>query len=853
MKISPVVAITICWIVGNVTVGLLHKFELIGALLLMIMGLLLLYTLRKIEVKLMIVLLLCFVISGMQRYWVDANNVSQLQHYYDSSEGQSYEVALQGIITSSVQIDGNKVSFDVQNLQLTLVLNETYEKKEKYKVQLTLEQQSEVLEAEKLARGQQIQLVGELVRPNEHTNEGGFNYRQYLYFKKIHWLVKVKGISNIEQEQSDTSFTWYKALKAVDVGRVKLASPFDSLYEKSESGYLKGLILGIREDIDPEQFRQFSTIGLTHILAISGLHVAVFMYMITAILKLFRFSKEKIIYILLLLIPMYVLLTGASPSVLRAGMMAMMALVAARMNLLKNGLSLISLTALTLIIIDPYMIHNISFQLSFIVTLGLIVGVTPFSRWLGKNVRWKWLNDTIAVSLVAQLFSFPLSIFYFNQIHLLSLLANLLLIPFISSIIMPLGTLSLFVAHLDVSFAKPIASIVHWLNEGSFTVVRILSEVSALHMIWPTPRLWWIGAWYSLLLWFIHMLKRQWTKNMNTVSSSSLQTKPIHEIPEYEVVFPSVRNNQHKYKTLIIFSLLICFVLVYGYNPNLLSRTAIISFIDIGQGDATFITSPTGKHILIDGGGTLSFQKADEEWKIRQDPFEIGKDVLVPLLMKRGIHQIDLLVISHLDGDHIGGLIEVVKTIPIKEVWWNGSYKEDAKVDELFLLLIDKNVKMTTPVMGDHIEIDRHTTIDMLWPLEQLPSTISYEDSQNEHSLVFLLQVYNQNILFTGDIGEKSERKIVDQLLDKHTERVNVDIMKIAHHGSRYSTGYTWLSYFRPQLSVISVGAYNFYGHPHPNVLSRLDQYHSVVQRTDQLGEAKFVITKDDMYLKKWK
>ncbi|MCR8659185.1 MBL fold metallo-hydrolase [Paenibacillus sp. T3-5-0-4] len=263
--------------------------------------------------------------------------------------------------------------------------------------------------------------------------------------------------------------------------------------------------------------------------------------------------------------------------------------------------------------------------------------------------------------------------------------------------------------------------------------------------------------------------------------------------------------------------------------------------------------TPSGKHILIDGGGTVQFGKQKDQWKLRQDPFEVGKDVLVPLLMKRGVHRLDVLVISHLDSDHIGGLIEVLRTIPVEEIWWNGSYKESEDIKDLFKLIIDKKITLRSPIMGEKIELDKATTFEILWPLVEATTEIQMISEQNEQSLVFTMHLFDQTFLYTGDIGERAEENIVNYLYSNNEEINNIAVMKVAHHGSRYSTSYSWLSYFEPRTSIISVGRYNVYGHPHPLVLSRLEQYNSIIWRTDQLGEVKLRVTNDDIYFMNWK
>lgn len=179
----------------------------------------------------------------------------------------------------------------------------------------------------------------------------------------------------------------------------------DRLFQDRHSGYMKGLVIGIQDDLDPETFRQFSQLGLTHILAISGMHVAVYVAVLLFILRHCRVTRETALTVTLLLVPVYVLLSGAGPSIVRAGLMGMIALLAARLGMLKDGLNILAAAALIMLVWNPYLLLSVSFQLSFLVTAGLMVYV-PLANPLMRRLP-SWLGSSISVTLIAQLVSFP--------------------------------------------------------------------------------------------------------------------------------------------------------------------------------------------------------------------------------------------------------------------------------------------------------------------------------------------------------------------------------------------------------------------------------------------------------------
>ncbi|MBD2869443.1 ComEC/Rec2 family competence protein, partial [Paenibacillus arenilitoris] len=689
-----------------------------------------------------------------------------------------------------------------------------------------------------------VRAAGELALPAGATNGGGFDYRRYLSSQRIHWLLKARGTAAVEAAPGP----WWTAaalLGRIDDARALLGARMEALYPSEQSGYMKGLVLGIREDLDPQQFQQFSRLGLTHILAISGLHVAVFLYALGGLLRLLRMTRERILLSLMLAVPLYVLLSGASPSVIRAGVMAVLGLIAARMGKLKDGLHLLAAAALFMLIVDPFLLGNVSFQLSFIVTLGLIVGVPPVRRAMPDWRRGKAALDLAAVTIVAQLVSFPVTIYYFNQFHALSLLANFLLVPFISFVVMPIGAAALLVALAWEPGGKLLAIASHYANDWTFALVELLARVDAFRMIWATPPLWWVAAWLLVLGAFFNLLGKRARRTDAVSAADPDDTAPLDGEPP-------PHPNKGAGRPLLAVVATMTILLAYAYAPDLLDREAEVSFIDVGQGDSIHIRTPEGKHILIDGGGTLSFRKPGEEWKERSDPFEIGRKLLVPLLMKRGVREIDLLVVSHLDSDHIRGLQAVVETIPVRGILWNGTVKEAEDARKLLAFAVARDIPLYAAGAGMERRIDGEASLTVLWPHEAPDGIVSALEEQNEGSVVLTIRLYNSTFLFQGDINAETERAVIQSLPPSaSTPKAPVSVMKVAHHGSRFSTGEEWLDYWQPIAAVVSVGATNTYGHPHPDVVRRLEESGTALWRTDRDGEVRFKVIPAGVFVRK--
>ncbi|HEY2494843.1 MAG TPA: MBL fold metallo-hydrolase, partial [Paenibacillus sp.] len=252
------------------------------------------------------------------------------------------------------------------------------------------------------------------------------------------------------------------------------------------------------------------------------------------------------------------------------------------------------------------------------------------------------------------------------------------------------------------------------------------------------------------------------------------------------------RREGLKWKQLIIAPLVILFaILLYtGYQPNSLSGAGRVQFLDVGQGDSILITTPEGKNILVDGGGTVNFRKAEESWRTRKEPFEVGAKVVVPLLKKRGIHHLDAVVLTHGDQDHAGGLQAVLDQIPVKAFLFNGTLSGKTSIEQLLTTAITKGI----PVYAIHQDMfhqtDRYTEITFLSPEmtgdEQADLPLVKE--QNHSSISFVLTMNGVRMLFTGDMDVASENIILEDESKLSMRLQGVDVIKIAHHGSKTST-----------------------------------------------------------------
>ncbi|MDF2963128.1 MAG: competence protein ComEC, partial [Paenibacillus sp.] len=754
-----------------------------------------------------------------------------------SEEQEEIPYVLDGVITTKVEVDGDKASFTVRSDRddgERLIVNVKL---------LTKEEQSK---AGTWQRGDYVSMTGTLQRPGKARNFGGFDYRSFLRFKHIHWLLAVKGADQVKVAASHR-WTPHTVLRWNDQFREFLGGGIERIFPPEQSGFMKSMLIGVTDDMDPLQFQQFSQLGLTHILAVSGLNVAIFLACLLWIMRRLGFTRETYLLTAMALMPFYIAVTGASPSIIRAGLMAIIALYAAYRHTLKDGLHTVLLVGLGMLIWEPYYMLDVSFQLSFLVTIGLITGVPPVNRLL--PVRSSGWRNAISITLVAQCISFPVSIYYFNQFSLLSFAANFCLVPVFSMVTMPAGTAALLLGLVYVPAGKAVAFLIAKLNGWIFTVVDWSSRWDWFQTIWPSPGIGWMVCYY--IAWAVTVgLLLQMKHKQNVQEGPMLRTDHVRK---------SIQSGRIQ-KTVSLLclpgcALLLMLLLGFAYKPDLWEHAGQVDFIDVGQGDSILITTPQNRSvILVDGGGTLSFRKAGDEWKQRKDPYEVGRKLLVPLLKKRGIQKIDYLIITHQDADHIGGLQAVIEQIPVEKLIFNGTFKPSPGVEKLFQTALDKQVKLVKAFAGDTFTADAETVLHILYPLPQeAAGELRVEKEQNGESVVFRMEMSGTSWLFTGDMDTASEAAVLRMLASGSTSAASdvdsaaaapasVDVLKVAHHGSKTSSGASWLDAWKPRMAVISVGERNTYGHPNPQVVSRLEERNTGIFRTDRHGEVQMKV-----------
>ncbi len=649
--------------------------------------------------------------------------------------------------------------------------------------------------------GDVLQGFSKFKTPEFYHNPYAFDYPFYLKIQGIEASTFVESKDHVVKRAEEIS-SWQKIF--LDF-RQRALQEIDLLTQEDSKQVLKTLLLGSSYRLDKNLQELFRKSGTTHLLVVSGLHLAMVMgflyFLFRGLLSLYpplllRISVRDVSYWMALpCVFFYSFVVTMSPSVLRA----MLSVFLLGFFLLRrrklDPLSLLYVVAFIILFISPLILFDVSFQLSFLSIFSILLFLplirkyfeTNFPSLLHKKILW-FCVQVFLLSLLAQIGLFPLLVNTFHQVSWVTLLANLFLVPYFTFILMPLGMLGLFFAWIypPVSFfffkiaaacVPPVLIFLKYLTspEGSTTWL-------------PRMNAWQIILYASLFLVFLLPWKRK-TKGIVLI------VLILFNVAAW--IYPSWKDAR---------------------NPNLR-----ISFLDVGQGDSILIEFPYGKKMLVDAGG------------LPGTDFDVGEKVLLPTLLGRGIRNLDYLVMTHPHPDHFGGMESLLKAYQPKEFWWNGEKTDNQSFENLFKALEQKKI----PVLKKDESAQAFEINGVKLKFLNPPQNIFVPEKPdaalvNNHSLVFLLEDRGFSVLFSGDIQIETEQ----QLLNKLTSAV--DLLKVAHHGSNTSSTEEFLARLQPQNAVMQLGRKNRFGFPRPEVLERYQKIGTKIYRTDQSGEIVF-------------
>ncbi|HJQ66477.1 MAG TPA: DNA internalization-related competence protein ComEC/Rec2 [Gemmatimonadales bacterium] len=531
------------------------------------------------------------------------------------------------------------------------------------------------------------------------------------------------------------------------------------------------LIIGRTADLDAGLRERYARSGLAHILSISGLHVGFFAAWLTLLLRLAGVSPRARLVVSTLAVLAYCWLIGFPAPATRAGIMLAVDGVARWRQRVVAPRGTIALAALVVLLIDPWAIHSIGAWLS-IAAIGAVI-------WADREIAGPRAFKLVAPALAATLVTAPITAFAFGTVAPIGVIANLIAIP--------LGALAVPGTIFALAFSVVIPPLGVWLAAGSGLLLAILDLVAGAaaaipggHIIsipgWPAA-LGWTGV-LVLTWWLWHTPRRRWVVAARIAFIAALSAWG-------SLFFRAPRDRD---------------------------GVLTVHFLDVGQGDAAVLRTPAGHWALIDGGP-------------RTPQGDAGRRVVLPFLRRHGVNALSLVVATHGDADHLGGLPAVIEALPPAVVLEPGEPLGRPLYLE-FLADVERDRARWHPARaGDRVELDGVTfqvlSPDSAWMTQPV--------DVNEHGVVLLVSYGATRLLFMADAGLPVEARLAGRV-------GRVDLLKVGHHGSRTATSEEWLDELSPARAVVSVGAHNTYGHPTPEVLERLGRHHVETLRTDRLG-----------------
>lgn len=642
--------------------------------------------------------------------------------------------------------------------------------------------------------GDILGIYGMLELPMSARNPGEFDYRGYLARQGIFTRMMV-GPDSISRMGAEPAVPW---TRMVELSRDRAVQALQTSLPDRDAAVFTAVLLGDTEKLNDNDVQVYRSLGVYHIFAVSGQQVAYVLLAVFFFCAVLRLNKWQRLISGAAVVLFYMALTGFSPSVTRAGTMSLVGLTASTLGEENDPTNALAAAALVILIWKPYELLGPGFQLSFLATWGLINLYPCFNRLLAFLPGWR---SAIAVTLAAQTAVQWHIIYYFNLVSAGSLAANLLVLPAIGAVtILGLAVLaiSLFSPALAGLVALPGGAILHLLT----SILEIVAGIRGLSIAVARPPTWTGAVYLAGLIVFQLVWRRR--------------------------AVPGVQALLGRLAPLLMASVFILSVFMLLVLPQ--PRDLELVFLDVGQGDATFIRTPEGRNLLIDGGGRPVNLEAGRV---------IGEKIVLPYLQRRGIRRLDLVISTHPDGDHLQGLYPVLEQIPATLVVVPPPAIFQGQYSDFLEFLERRGIACQQVFRGCDIRVASSVLLQVLNPDAEpeahsgtSPGTSGGQEGNNA-SVVTRLSYGRYSFLLTGDI----EAETMTNLLHEYGSSVlNSAVLKIPHHGSAHGLEKGFLEAVSPQAVVIQVGEHNQFGHPAKAVLDYWQAKNVPVYRTDLQG-----------------
>lgn len=542
----------------------------------------------------------------------------------------------------------------------------------------------------------------------------------------------------------------------------------------------EALLIGDRSGMTEEMSSTYRKLGITHLFAISGLHVGLLTLIIRELLFRLTMRKKMVDIFLMLFLPLYAVIAGGAPSVWRAVLVTVLILLTINCRIPIRVDHLLGLSALIFIIVKPFIVFQPGFQLSYLAAFSLILSMTILARTKSK------LKLSFLVTMITQLALAPVLLIHFYELSISSFLVNLIYVPLYSIIILPANLLFLCLT----AIAMPVAQFLFFF----YTPFRLLvSDVTT----------------------FIGELPFQlWVPGQPTILGILFAVVGIYSF------FMLYERGKNMLVCMPCIFLPILFIHIEPYMDGALR----VTYVDVGQGDSIVIELPFRRAVyVIDTGGTVSF--GEPNWKTPEKKFEVGRQIVAPYLKGRGITKIDTLIVSHPHLDHMGGAHELVEAVRVKEIHISPNSAEINEMEQLLKVAKEQQIPIFEKKDGDGWR-EKDAAFFYVGPQSE-------QYIGNDSSLVLFMKTSGPSFLFTGDIEEAGENVFLSKYDAMDFGQV---ILKAGHHGSKTSSSAPFIESLQPVLAIIQAGRNNRFNHPHEEVLATFEAYKVPVLVTAEHG-----------------
>lgn len=552
----------------------------------------------------------------------------------------------------------------------------------------------------------------------------------------------------------------------------------DACFDEEDASVMRAMLLGDKGTLDTDLKKLYQQNGIIHILAISGLHLSVIGMGCYKLLGKLRLPNVVNIILCIGIMYCYGIMTGMGISILRAYIMFSMHLFARLVGRTYDLLTAVTVAALVVLIQQPLYVQHSGFLFSF----GAVCGIGIFLPAVEENLFGHSKAERVLLTGVAiSVSTLPVYLCFYYEFPPYSVILNLIVIPCMTLVLLG-GLITLGLAACFLPLGEIAAYPVHLLLLFYEKCCEICLHLPDNKWITGCPQPWQVVIFVGILLGITAWNRR---------------------LPK-----------------LCFWQGILCALLVLSVR---LPRGLQITMMDVGQGDCIYLAEDNGIHIMIDGGSSDKSSVADYQ--------------MMPYLKHEGVSYLDAVVVTHPDSDHISGISAMLEemgtsgisigTLYLPDVGDTGRNEEYQKLENTAQ---NAGVPVRYLSAGDVLR-HREVMLTCIHPEAGWNAT-----DPNVYSAVLYLQYGGFTALFTGDLEGEGEKLVQERLADSPMTEAGVTLLKVAHHGSKNSTGEVFLQTVNPHIALISSGRNNRYGHPHEELLKRLEDSGSIIYRTQESG-----------------